>query len=79
MPKNGTPAVVQREVTGPRPLYATGAGRVLLAFADKLWQEELRPIIPDIATHASGRGGMEAPVVDAAPEPRPVRKRVAAV
>jgi IclR family acetate operon transcriptional repressor len=138
-----------------RPLYSTGAGRVLLAFADKRWQEEyitttkleartprtistqkglreelervrkthisisigemfpesaaisapvfgadgviaaaiavggpterlqpriaeLRPIIADIATRASGRGGMEAQVVEEAPEPRPVRKRIAA-
>ena len=40
---------------------------------------ELRPIIADIATRASGRGGMDSQFVDEAPEPRPVRKRVAAV
>jgi IclR family acetate operon transcriptional repressor len=137
-----------------RPLYATGAGRVLLAFADKRWQEEyitttkleartprtistqkglreelervrkthisisigemfpesaaisapvfgadgviaaaiavggpterlqpriaeLRPIIADIAARASGRA-MDLQAVDEAPEPRPVRKRIAA-
>jgi IclR family transcriptional regulator, acetate operon repressor len=138
-----------------RPLYATAAGRVLLAFADKRWQDmyisstkleartprtistqkalreelervrktgisisigemfpesaaisapvfgadgtiaaaiavgapaerlqprlaELRPIIAEIATRASGRTRAEADAGDAAPQLRPVRKRAAA-
>ncbi len=137
-----------------RPLYCTGAGRVLLAFADKRWQDdyiastkleartprtiatqkglreelervrktqisismgemfpeaaavsapvfgadgvvaaaiavggpterlqpriaELKGIVSNVATRASGRGGMESPAALDAPEPRTARKRAA--